>query len=357
MNTLLLAPELFTTDSGIPRILRIYLKALCELCGDKERVNFVALNDVDIDTSDLRPYANDALGRWHACGRNKGDFLASTLALSAGVRMLVCGHVAQLPVAWLARLRRPGLRYVLVAHGIEVWRPFSFWERVALRGAWRVFCVSEYTRRELLSRVALDPLRVVVLPNALDPLLDAGGTEGPVAVHQPVILTVSRLSASDNYKGVDHLIEAMPAILKKTPDAKLRIVGRGDDSQRLQDAVRKLGLSASVEFAGFVDDVRLRHEFERCTLFALPSAKEGFGLVYLEAMAQGKPCVAADAGGAPEVITPASGLLVPYGDVPALAEACSQGLAKIWNADEIRSCARRFSYPAFVDRLKSQLTA
>ncbi|CAM2829679.1 glycosyltransferase family 4 protein [Rariglobus hedericola] len=358
MNTLLLAPELFTTDSGIPRIMRLYLKAVCELAEKKERVRFVTLNDVSVDSADLRPYTTPAsLEQWEACGRDKRRFIRSTLRLSAGVKLIICGHVAQLPVAWLASWLRPGLRYVLVAHGIEVWRSFNFWERRALKGAWCIFCVSEFTRTELLKNIPLDPSRVIVLPNALDPELDKDRVDSAsITTSQPVILTVSRLSSTDRYKGIDHLIEAMPAILKTAPATKLRIVGRGDDSPRLQSLVRDCGVSSNVEFAGYVDDAQLRHEFTRCTLFALPSEKEGFGLVYLEAMAHGKPCIAANAGGAPEVITPESGLLVPYADHDALAKACSEALHHEWSATAIRACAENYSYPKFKSRLSSLLS-
>ncbi len=356
MKTLLLAPELFTTDSGIPRILRLYLKALCEIAGDKDRVRFVALNDVNIDSADLRPYSGPALAEWTACNREKKQFVRDVLRLSRGTQLIICGHVAQLPVAWLASLLRPGLRYLLVAHGIEVWRPFTFWERRALKGAHRILCVSEFTRRELLKHIRLDERRLVVLPNALDPLLESGADAAAISTSQPVILTVSRLSSSDRYKGIDHLIAAMPAILAAAPGTKLRVIGRGDDAHRLQDLAREHRLGSAVEFAGFVSDEQLRHEFARCTLFALPSQKEGFGLVYLEAMAAGKPCLAANEGGAPEVISALSGQLVPYGDVPAIAAACADMLGRNWDAQAILACAREFSYPRFRERLAPLLS-
>ncbi len=359
MKTLLLAPELFTTDSGIPRILRLYLKALCDLSNNNDQVRFVTLNDTSIDSSDLRPYTvASVLDRWEACCRDKGRFIRTALGLSGGVNLIICGHVAQLPVAWLASCLRPGLRYALVAHGIEVWRPFTFWERRALRGAWRIFCVSGYTRGEVLKSIRLAPSRLVVLPNALDPELTPDGIDSSaITTSQPVILAVSRLSASDRYKGIDHLIEAMPAVLKAAPGTKLRIVGRGDDIHRLQNLVRDHGVDTAVEFAGYVDDRQLRHELARCTIFALPSQKEGFGLVYLEAMAYGKPCIAAQAGGAPEVITADSGRLVPYGDVPALSAACAQALSTPWDPAAIRACALRFSYPAFREHLHRLIAA
>src|SRR6185369_4958859 len=124
---------------------------------------------------------------------------------------LVCGHVAQLPVAWLAKLLNPRLRYYLVAHGIEVWRPFNLSERIALRGAEKILCVSDYTRGELLKYCPLPDGRAVVLHNALAPTFEISAGV-PLAASPPVILVVTRLTYSDRYKGVQHMIEAMPAI-------------------------------------------------------------------------------------------------------------------------------------------------
>ncbi|MCF7688797.1 MAG: glycosyltransferase family 4 protein [Cephaloticoccus sp.] len=355
MNTLLLAPELFTTDSGIPRMLRLYLKALCEIAGSKSEVRFVSLNDAAIDPSHLNLYSGPALTKWSTCKRGKLKFICETLRQSRGTRLIICGHVAQLPVAWLASWFRPGLRTILIAHGIEVWRPFTFLERLALRNAHRILCVSDFTRREILKHIKIDASRMVVLPNALDPALEHKPDPAVQDNSSPVILTVSRLSSSDRYKGIDHLIAAMPAVLRAKPDTKLHIVGRGDDLPRLQNLVRENKIDHAVKFVGFVSDEQLRTEFAQCTCFALPSQKEGFGLVYLEAMTAGKPCLAANAGGAPEVIPSEAGMIVPYGDVPGIAIACIQILAKKWDPKTIQTCAQEFSYSRFKDRLTALL--
>lgn len=117
------------------------------------------------------------------------------------------------------------------------------------------------------------------------------------------------------------------------------MIGRGDDASRLLGLARQCGVADAIEFVGFVSDTRLREEFASCTLFALPSQKEGFGLAYLEAMAAGKPCLAADAGGAPEVVTPEVGRLVPYADVPAIASAAVSMLGQTWDATAIAARA------------------
>lgn len=356
MKVLFLVPELFASEGGIPRILRLYLKALCELAEPNGEVRLVVLNDQTLDSTDLRAYGSDRLTDWVACHRHKRRFTLAALAQARSVDLLICGHVGQLPVARLCRMRYPKLRYTLIAHGIEVWRKFSPIERFALRGASQIWCVSDFTRRELLRRSRLKPDRAIVLANGLDPAFQPGhGGDAPGA--SPVLLAVSRLSHADRYKGIDHLIEAMPIVREKIPNAVLRIVGRGDDLPRLQALAAQKSLVGAVQFAGYIGDAELADEFSRCRVFALPSEREGFGLVYVEAMAHGKPCVGANAGGTPEVITPETGVLCPYGDVPAVARACVEALTKTWSVDAIQARAETFSYASFRNRLKALLPA
>lgn len=354
MKTLLLAPELFASEGGISRILRLYLKALCDLAEPSGEVRAVVLNDVVIDSRELRTYATDRLTSWAACRRNRTSFVRAALSEARGVDLIICGHIGQLPVAWLARKRYRTPKYVLVAHGLEVWRRFGLVERAALRGAAQVWCVSEYTRSELTRNCPLRADQTVVLPNGLDPAFDEVLPKAAPS-NAPVLLTVSRLSQADCYKGIDHLITAMPAVRQAVPGAMLRIVGRGDDLPRLQELAASLGLAGVVHFLGYISDQTMSDEFTRCRAFALPSEREGFGLVYLEAMAHGKPCIGALAGGTPEVITPASGLLTPYGDVQKLAAACIRALNAPWDTQAIQARSRHFSYVNFRERLSQLL--
>lgn len=352
MNTLLLAPELFASEGGIPRILRLYLKALCELSEPAGNVMAVSLNDASFDSRELRQYSNKRLADWATCDRSKMRFIKAARRMSATADLIVCGHIGQLPVAWAMRkLRRKPFKYTLIAHGIEVWRPFNRLEILALRGADRIWCVSEFTRRELLRHCKIPLTTTAVLPNALDPYLHV--LEPAASVTEYDILTISRLNNSDSYKGIDHLIEALPAIRREIPAARLRIVGRGDDLPRLHEITGRLHLTRAIEFLGYVSDDELKRELNACRLFALPSQKEGFGLVFLEAMIHGKPCIGARDGGIPEVITPETGLLVNYGNVPELTNACVNALRRVWDPAVIQARANEFSYSRFRDKLTS----
>jgi asparagine synthase (glutamine-hydrolysing) len=354
--SLLVAPEIFESAGGIQRMLQLYLRALAEIGEAENRgVRLLALNDSVLDSGDVRRCAGGRLDDWAVCDGSKRRFVREALRLSRGCDRLVCGHVAQAPVAWLAARLNRRLRYFVVAHGIEVWRPFSSLEKRALRGAARVFCVSEFTRRELLKRVELPSGRAVLVPNALDPAF-AIAAGAPLDQCPPVILTVSRLSAEDRYKGIDHLIAALPAVLARVPGATLRVVGRGDDLGRLQGLVRRdSSLAGCVNFLGFLTQSELSKELRQCRLFALPSTREGFGLVYLEAMAHGRPCVGAEAAASPEIVTPETGLLAAPDNVDSIAAALIEGLSRPWREEPILERARAYSFERFRDVLQAAL--
>jgi len=351
MNTLLLLPALFATDGGIERILRLYVRAAGELTREGGRVELIVLNDADIPAERLAPFATPALAAPITCGRHKLAFVWHTLRRARRSHRIICGHINLLRPALLARRFAPSAEVWLIAHGIEVWRPFSASEQRALVATDRILCVSDYTRRQLAANCpGLRADRLLVQPNALDPRFEAGPTAA-TAVERGLILAISRLVAAESYKGIDHLIAALPAIRAAVPAARLRIVGDGDDRPRLEALAAGSGVADVVEFTGRVSDDALQQHLASCELFALPSRGEGFGLVYLEALAHGKPCIAADAGGAPEVIDAASGALVPYGNVPALARACSVALQSIWDPASLRARAAGFSYEVFRRRL------
>lgn len=350
-DQVLLCPELFQTDGGIARVSRLYLQALSEMAA--KPLHLVVLNDSSLPPASLARYGGTSLASAEGCSRSKWRFMRALMRACGRRAHMLSTHVHLLPAVWLARVALPRLQYDVVAHGIEVWQSLPPMTTRALQGARRIFCVSNHTRDRISERHPGVAARLRVVPNALDPgfpIVDCAP-----ATEAGVILTVSRLAAHDQAKGIDHLIEAMPVILQEHPQARLRIVGDGADRNRLEALAAGSVARERITFLGHVDEPVLREEFARCQLFALPSRKEGFGLVFLEALAHGKPCVGARAGGIPEVIGPDCGLLPEYGDVPALAAACRTALRRTWDTAALLDRARSFSYPSFRDRLREAL--
>ncbi len=350
MKTLFIAPALFSSEGGIERMMRLYLKALCETGRDGDRVSLAALNDAQFPADRMAPYINERLVWQRPGNRRHLPFTLRCLLHSLTCDRIVAGHFHLMRIVHWARRLRPTLQAFIVAHGTEIWRPWTREEQRMAQGGIHFLAVSHYTRRQILGHCpGLLDRNVMVLPNALDPALATDPAQ-PVTRDPALILTVTRLSASDTYKGVDHLIQAMPLIRREHPEARLRIVGKGNDRPRLE-ALAARHAPGAVEFAGYVPDAAMPGEYARAALFALPSRDEGFGLVYLEAFRQGTPCVAASAGAAPELITPESGRCAVYGDVADIASCCVEAMGESWDRANVEAHGETFSYGNFRSQL------
>jgi phosphatidylinositol alpha-1,6-mannosyltransferase len=161
---------------------------------------------------------------------------------------------------------------------------------------------------------------------------------------RPLILTVGRL---ERRKGFDTVLRGLPEVLREFPEVKYRIIGEGPQQLELKSLAAELGLSASVEFQGRVSDEELRQAIADCTVFAMPSRElpgdaEGFGIVFLEAAALGKPSIAGRSGGISDaVIHEETGLLVNPNDPADVAGAVLRLLKDPALASTLGANARR----------------
>jgi phosphatidyl-myo-inositol dimannoside synthase len=253
--------------------------------------------------------------------------------------------------ALLARLT--GARLFVQLHGIEGWSAPNAATRRAVAAADLVLCVSRDTRAKLLTWSKLAPERAVVLANtvggAFTPGDRATGRSRWGLSKEPVILTVGRLDSREGYKGQDRVIAAL-AILKASGLTPVYLIaGDGDDRPRLETAARVGGVADQVRFLGQVKDTDLPDLYRAANLFVLPSTGEGFGIVYLEAMACGTAALGLRAGGAPDALCDGElGTMVEEAD---LADAIRAQLKAKPRADLADEVLRRFGPDAFRTRL------
>jgi phosphatidylinositol alpha-1,6-mannosyltransferase len=239
-----------------------------------------------------------------------------------------------------APLRAP---YLVPLYGIEAWRPLS-WDRArALNLAAAVVAISRYTLER--ARPFCPGLeRAAVLPLALEERRPAGAIDHALLARlgEGFALIVGRMAPGERYKGHDELLETMPGLLAAVPGARLVVAGDGADRLRLAARAAGLGLDGRVTFTGFVSEATLAELYRRCAVFALPSRGEGFGLVFLEAMRAGKPCVAARGSAAEEVVVEdETALLVDPADREALAAALTRLLREPSLARRLGEAGRR----------------
>jgi len=327
-------PDLFENKGGIQVYSSFFLQALLKIYPE---ASYEILIKHDSFTLKIRNFSNEntnfyCFGRFHLLLRTWA--FASKL-ISIGLwkfpKIIITTHLNFLPIAyWLKRLTN--IPYWTVAHGIEAWDIKSPPLQRALHHANLILAVSSYTRNRLIKEQNLDPNKVIILPNTFDSnhfqpapkptyLLEKYGLKR----EQPVILTVARLAEFERYKGYDQVIKALPQIRQQIPDVHHVIVGKGNDETRIKQLITQLGLQDYVTLAGFVPDEQLCDYYNLCDVFAMPSKKEGFGIVYLEALACGKPVLGGNQDGAIDALCHGIlGALVNPDDIEEIAHTLIQ---------------------------------
>jgi phosphatidylinositol alpha-1,6-mannosyltransferase len=250
---------------------------------------------------------------------------ASVLALRQlrrEVSWIVFDHLALAQIQPLvpAVFRRP---YAVFLHDIEAWGRLGPLQKAALKGARVRISNSQYTANRVTSaHPDVGPVHVCHL--ALPRVEPAVHLNAAVldSISLSAVLIVGRMGSTERYKGHDEVLAAWPEVKRRVPAAQLIVVGDGDDVPRLKRVATATGVGSSILFTGRVDEFTLHAIYDRAALFAMPSSREGFGLVYLEAMHHRLPCIASNEDAASEVIVQGqTGLLVSQRDVPGLAEA------------------------------------
>lgn len=240
-------------------------------------------------------------------------------AVFGGDLLLLC-HINLLPLAVAVRMFRPRMSILLFVHGFEVWnkngRPRKFHERMSLRAVTRVVSVSRYTAEAMRREFDVRPEKFRILPNAVDRVDPSPGARRPGSV-----LTVTRLGSSERAKNVHEMIEAVATLRGSVPELRYDIIGDGALRPELEMLARRRGVDDIVRFHGWVDAAALDCAYSSASVFAMPSDKEGFGIVYLEAWQYGLPVICSVRGASSEVVADGvDGFVVDPEDVPALAE-------------------------------------
>jgi phosphatidylinositol alpha-1,6-mannosyltransferase len=288
--------------------------------------------------------------------------------------ILLFGAAVPLGVMGRQIHRRLGIPYATFTHGVEAWAgQVPVTKRVlgrVVRGAALSMGVSRWAI-ELLRQVVGPHARIELMPPGIDvqrfhpQVSDAAVRERHGLDGHPVICCVSRMTLR---KGQDKVIRAMPWILREIPDARFLVVGTGPDLERLRGLAYRKGVADRVVFAGEVPEEVLPQYFRAGDVFAMPCRSrklgleaEAFGIVFLQASAVGRPCVAGDSGGAPEaVLHGETGVVVDGNEVDEVAEGILELLGDPARAAKLGTAGadrvhREFTWVAMSSRLRSLL--
>lgn len=357
----LLATEV-TTRGGVQSFM-LRIADVINLLLNKNKITAgycISLND---STEALRSHVaiSPELEVWGA-GKSKAQLIVRLLKGLPKTDVLFVGHIGLAPIARILKVLGRVKAYYVILHGIEAWRRAPLEDRIGLRGAAGLIATTKFTAEECsrFNGISLKHFHVIPL------CADERGIQVSTGFKlngQFKLICVARQSASERLKGFEQILDALALLKSEFPEIHLNMIGQGDDQPRLKQIATDLGIDKQVTFWGALSNEDLAAAYEDCDVFVMPSKKEGFGIVFLEAMRLGKPCIGGNHGGTPDVIEHGqTGFLVEHGDAPTLASYIRSLKvdAVLRNAMGEKAKAlvdQKFSYQRFCDSYETYATA
>lgn len=355
MRVLALVTDAYGGRGGIAQYNRDFFTALS---GFSECAGVTVVPRVVFDAGEPVPAKIELVA---GAARGPAQYLAAlwkALHSAPPFDLIVCAHINLLPIAWLCRRRLPAAPLVLIVYGIDAWkRRKRLLNNRLFPGVDAVISISRETLGRFRAWSQYPERNAHILPNAIH-LENYGPAAKPsylldrYRLHgKRIMLTMGRLAGVERYKGFDEVLETLPELLKTHPDVCYLIAGDGDDRDRLVAKARALGVADHVVFCGYVREAEKADHYRVADVFVMPGRCEGFGFVYLEAMACGIPVVGSKLDGSREALRDGMlGTLVNPDDPAELRAGILEALDK---PRTVPSGLDYFAYPRFVERLKN----
>ena len=355
MRLIAILTDGFGGRGGIAKFNRDLLAALCELPA-VESINCVYRHAPDPDC--------DSPAKLHtAWGSTRSKAIFALHAILFALRpqraqVILCGHLNMLPLAWLiAKVR--GAKLCCILHGVDAWKPngdpLVNW---LVRGVNAYVTVSSVTQKRFQAWSGVADDRFALLPNCFESNVFSPGQKDPALLARygipstaKVLMTLGRLAGLERYKGFDEVMDLMPALAESHPEIVYLVAGDGDDRARLENKARELGIDNRVIFTGYIRDSEKAAHYRMADTFLLAGRGEGFGIVLLEAMACGIPCIGSALDGTAEALMDGRlGIVIDPTDPDALRGAIESSLNK---PKQVPAGLTHFSTEKFRERTRA----
>ncbi len=302
MKILFLALGIYHPEGGIERFNQRVLRVLSETIEETKLGNLSVISLRD-QTEQPPPI------KWiHFKGYSSKKFGAFFGFLNELIKqkpnLLLYGHILFTPLAFFTKLLLPKSKSILFIHGIEAWKKPKLIPNWFYKFSYdQILSVSDYSAKTMSESFHISRNKFYIIGNSIDiNIQDSMIEKKNKLTSKPIIVSVSRLSKQSKHKNIEKVIYSLPMILAEYPNLKYYIIGEGDWRPELQILVNTLNLQNAVRFFGAINDEEKYRILSQSNLFVLPSTKEGFGIVFLEAWANGLPIIASNKGAAPEII-------------------------------------------------------
>ena len=304
---------------------------------------------------------------------NRLLFLKNCIQKAFYPDVIIISHINLAIVGLIIKAVNPKCKVWLIAHGIEVWRPLSFFKNKFIHSCDKILCVSRFTRQEIVKLHGVSSEKCYVLNNAVDPFMELPSHfERPPALLKkyqltsstPVLFTLTRLASTEQYKGHEQVIKVLNKLKPKFPGIKYILAGQSDyaESIRIKELIAAYNVEDDVILTGFIAETELSAHFLLADLFVLPSKKEGFGIVFIEALACGLPVICGNSDGSTDAIRDGElGKAISVDNLSELQKIITECLA-IPQTEESRKhlqnqCLLYFNEPDYRNNLQQLLNS
>jgi len=328
---LFLTLRIFSATGGIEKVCRILGKALfentfsgncsLEICSSHDSFNQAKENFY---------FTADCFNGFE---NKRFKFLNAAFCKGIKSDVVILSHINLLPIGWLIKLFSPKTKLLMLAHGIEVWSLPLGIKKKMLNACDEILCVSQFTKDEMIKLHGDSAKKYSVLNNCLDPFLPILANQNDskdlrskygFAPIDKILFTLTRMDATERYKGYDRVLQAMALLKNEFPNLKYIIGGSYDkiEKNKIDELIIELGLKDNVMITGFIPDEILKEYFLMSDVYVMPSYNEGFGIVFIEAMYFGLPVIAGNKDGSVDALLNGKlGTLIDSMDINALRNA------------------------------------
>jgi len=368
VKVLFLTLKTFSFTGGIEKVCRSLCRVMYDL-SEEGLIQSTVFSMYDKNTDRDSRYLSKQ--QFHGFGGRKELFVIQSFLYGLKADVILLSHIHLINIVYFIKKIHPHKKIYLLAHGIEIWKKLSDPKLKMLNQLDKIICVSAFTAQKIREMHRIPAARLEVLNNCLDPFYHLSTQfEKPKVLldryhlnnENLILFSLSRLSSSEKYKGYDHTIELLPKLLKTYPNLIYLLGGKWDaiEKKRLDDLIEKNNLKNHIRMVGFIDETELTEHFLLSDLFILPSKKEGFGIVFIEAVASGLRVIAGNKDGSVDALRNGTlGVLIDPDDPQGILKNICNLLQHTQTETEKKNlqekCLQAFGYPHYLNSVKNLL--
>ncbi|MDQ7947336.1 MAG: glycosyltransferase family 4 protein [Pedobacter sp.] len=365
-RVLFLTLKTFSFTGGIEKVCRTICRTLYDI-GEEAAAEPMVYSMYDENYDRDSRYLKKQ--QYQGFKGNRKIFVLKAFFKGITADAVILSHVHLLSIGYFIKRFSPGTKVYLIAHGIEIWKKFPEPKLKALRRLDKIICVSEFTAEKIKNIHGIDQKKLEVLNNCLDPFYyfhkeftkpkDLLKRYGLTEDHT-ILMSLCRLSSSEKYKGYDNTLAILPQLVKKYPKLQYLLAGKYDEEEkiRIDKLIAKYKITDHVKLLGFVDEAEVSDHFLLSDIFLLPSKKEGFGIVFIEAMASGLSVLGGNKDGSVDALRNGDlGILVDPDNLEEIEQALANMLAHPLRHEEKIELQKKvlasFNYEDYKESIKS----